>query len=204
MEEKRKITELLKEKSKLQKIIIALSIILIIVILIFILFAHRSAKATVKDVGKVVKNTDIIGAVDLVDPIGITAFVLSYDYEEEEIDFDKYDEKYQKIEEIYKKVKKELKKGKYTIKVTDTKKEADCKSITKVTCDIKIKYEKKEIEFKDIKVYTMKDGLKNRIVGISPESIYDLEDQIEDQYDEIEDIGEDLEDILKDIEDLVD
>jgi len=202
-EEKNELNQTLAINSKLVKIIVILSIALIAVILAFAIFVHRSAKETVKDVGKVVKNTDILGAVDLVDPIGIAAFVSCYDYEDDEIDLDDFEDNYKKLEESYKKIKKEIKKGKYTIKVTNTKKVADCKKVTKVTCDVKIKYKDNEIKLEGIKVYTMKKGFKNYIVGVDPKSIYELGDQIEDQYDELEEMGEDLQDIVEDVQDIM-
>lgn len=185
-------------------VIVVLAVILLIVILIFGIFVRRSAKTTVKDVAKVVDKVDILGAVDLVDPIGIAAFVSCYDYRDDKIDFEDFEENYEKIEKSYKKVKNEIKKGKYSIEVTDTEKEDDCKKITKVTCNIKIKYKDNEIKLKNMKIYTMKKGLKNYIVGIDPKSIEDIEDQLYDQEDSLEDIAEDLEDIIEDLEDLED
>lgn len=195
-------------KNGLIGVIVVLAIILLIVVIVFGIFVGRSAKSTVKDVAKVAKKADIVGAVDLVDPIGIVAFVSCYDYEDNKIDFENFEDNYEKIEKSYKKIKDEIKKGKYTIEVTDTEKVEDAKKITKVTCNIKIKYEKNEIKLKNIKVYTRKDGLKNYIIGIDPDSIEKAEDQLYDQEDELENIAEELEDKLEDafedMEDIMD
>lgn len=189
-------------KHKLIGIIVVLAIALVVVLIIFGIFVGRSAKSTVKDVAKVTKKADVIGAIDLVDPIGIAAFVSCYDYRNDEIDFENFEENYEKVEESYKKIKKEIKKGKYTIEITDTDKVEDAKKVTKVTCNVKIKYEDNEIKLKNIKVYTRKKGAKNYIIGIDPESIEKAEDQLYKQEDSLEGIAEDLEDIMQDIEDL--
>lgn len=189
-------------KHKLIGIIVVLAIALVVVLIIFGIFVGRSAKSTVKDVAKVTKKADVIGAIDLVDPIGIAAFVSCYDYRNDEIDFENFEENYEKVEESYKKIKKEIKKGKYTIEITDTDKVEDAKKVTKVTCNVKIKYEDNEIKLKNIKVYTRKKGAKNYIIGIDPESIEKAEDQLYKQEDSLEGIEEDLEDIMQDIEDL--
>lgn len=187
-------------------VIVVLTVALLVISIILGVFVRRSAKETVKDVAKVVNKVDVIGAVDLVDPTGVVAFVTCYDYEDGKIDFEKFEDNYEKIEKNYKKIKKEIKKGKYSIEVTDTEKVEDCKKITKVTCTIKVKYKNNEIKLKNMKVYTMKKGLKNYIIGIDPKSIEDIEDQLYDQEDELEDMAKDileeLEDIGEDIGDL--
>lgn len=189
-------------KNGLIGVIVVLAIILLIVVVVFSIFVGRSAKSTVKDVAKVVDKVDIIGAVDLVDPIGIAAFATCYDYRNDEIDFEDFEDNYEKIEESYKKIKKEIKKGKYTVEVTDTDKVEDAKKVTKVTCNVKIKYEGNEIKLKNIKVYTRKKGAKNYIIGVDPESIEKLEDQLYEQEEDLEGIVENIEDVLEDIEDL--
>lgn len=185
--------------TRLIGIIAVLTVALIVVIIVFCIFLQRSAKATVKDVAKVVKNADIIGAIDLVDPAGIAAFMTCYNYRSGEIDFEDFDENYEKIEKGLKKIKKEIKKGKYSIDVTSTKKVSDAKKITKVTCDIKVKYNDNEIKLKGIEIYTMKKGFKNYIIGINPESLEDAEEQLDEQDDSLYDIVDDLEDELEDI-----
>ena len=189
-------------KNGLIGVIVVLSAILLVVIIVFGIFVGRSAKSTVKDVAKVANKADILGAVDLIDPIGIAAFASCYDYRNDEIDFENFEDNYEKVEKSYNKIKKEIKKGKYTIEVTDTDKVEDAKKITKVTCNIKIKYKENEIKLKNIKIYTRKKGLKNYIIGIDPESMEKAEDQLYDQEDDLEGIAEDLEDIMEDIEDL--
>lgn len=185
--------------SRLIGIIAVLAIALIVVILIFCIFLQRSAKSTVKDVAKVVSKADLIGAIDLVDPAGIAAFTTCYNYRSGEVDFEDFDENYEKIEKSLNKLKKEIKKGKYSIDVTSTKKVSDSKKITKVTCDIKVKYKDNEIKLKGMEIYTMKKGFKNYIVGIDPESIDKAEEQLDRQEDELYDIVEELEDVFEDI-----
>lgn len=207
MEEKSEETNIDTNKFKsinhgLIGVIVVLSVALFVVLVVFGIFIRRSAKSTVKDVEKVVSKVDVLGAIDLVDPMGIAAFVSCYDYKNNEIDFENFEENYEKIEKSYKKIKNEIKKGKYSIEVTDTQKEEDCKKITKVTCNIKIKYKGNEIKLKNMKVYTMKKGFKNYIIGIDPESIESVEEQLEEQEDELENMAEDVEKILEDIEDL--
>lgn len=189
---------------KIKKIIISIVIALVIIILISRVFINRSAKTRVKDVAKVAEDLDIVGAINLIDAEGIAAFYSCYDYEKGEIDFDDFDENYEKIRSLSKKIKKELKKCKYSIKITNTKKMPESKRITRVTCDLEVKYKDNTIKLKGIKIYTMKKGIENYIVGIDPESLEKIEEQLEKQSDEIEDIGEELEEILEEIEDLAD
>ena len=188
--------------SRLIGIIAVLAVALIVVILIFCIFLQRSPKSTVKNVAKVVDNVDLAGAMDLIDPAGIVAFFSCYDYRNGEIDFDDFDENYEKIEKALKNLKKEIKRGKYSIDVTNTKKVSDSKKITKVTCNIKVEYEDNKIELKGIEIYTMKKGFKNYIVGIDPESLDEIEDQIYEQEDELEDIAKELYDVVEDLEDI--
>lgn len=201
----RKITDKIKSiDSKAKKYIIVAIVAVLIVVLISRIFINRSAKSRVKDVAQVAEDLNIVGAINLVDLEGIAAFYSCYDYEKGEIDFDDFDEKYENIKAIHKKLKKEFKKCKYSIKVTNTKKMSESKRITRVTCDLEMKYKDNTIKLKGIKIYTMKKGIENYIVGIDPESIEKIEDQLEKQSDELEDIGEELEEILEDIQDLVD
>ena len=190
--------------SKIKKYIIGIIVAILILVIISRIFINRSAKSRVKDVADVAENLDIVGAINLIDLEGIAAFYSCYDYEKGEIDLDDFDEKYENIKEINKKARKELKKCKYSIKVTSSKKMPESKKITRVTCDLEITYKENNIKLKGIKIYTMKKGIENYIIGIDPESIEKISEQLEKQSDEIEDIGEDLEEILEDIQDLVD
>ena len=58
-----------------------------------------------------------------------------------------------------------------SIKVTSSKKMPESKKITRVTCDLEITYKENNIKLKGIKIYTMKKGIENYIIGIDPESI---------------------------------
>lgn len=203
MEEKQEeLNENKNSNSRLIGIIAVLVIILLVLAIVFGVFLSRSAKSTVKDVAKVVKKADIIGAIDLIDPEGIAAFVTCYNYRSGEMDLEDFDENYEKIGKAVKKVKNEIKKGKYTIDVTETEKVSGSKKLTKVTCDIKVKYKNNEIKLKGIEIYTMKKGLKNYIVGIDSESINKAAYKLEDQEDELEGMVDDLEDIIDDLEDI--
>lgn len=189
--------------TNINKKLIAIIAVLAIIIVILLVFIGRSPKATVKDVAKAVGKVDPIGLVDLVDPVGVVAFVSCYDYSDGDFDFDDFEEKYEALEKNYKKVEKEIKKAKFSVNVTNTKKVSDCKKLTKVTCSVKVKYAGEEVELKGIEVYTMKKGLKNYIVGVDPESIEDLEDQVERQEDELYDMIKELQDKI-DLDDLED
>ena len=188
--------------SKIKKYIIVIIIAVIVLTIVSRIFINRSAKSRVKDVANVAEDLNIVGAINLVDLEGIIAFYSCYDYTKGEIDFDDFDENYENIKSIYKKLKKELKKCKYSINVTNTKKMPESKRITRVTCDLEIKYKDNTIKLKGIKIYTMKKGIENYIVGIDPKSIEKIGDQLEKQADELEDIGEELEEIFEEMQDL--
>lgn len=192
-------------RSRLIGIIAVLIIAILVLSILFGVFLSRSPKSTVKDVAKVVKNVDLIGAMDLIDIEGMSLFLtynnIMYAPGDAETNYEYFDDYYEVMDKAFNRLKKELKKGNYSIDVTETKKISDSKKLTRVTCDIKIKYKSNEIKLTNMKIYTMKKGLKNYIVGIDPESIEKAERQLEKQEDELEDIGKDLNDIVDDLED---
>jgi len=81
---------------------------------------------------------------------------------------------------------------------------SESKKITRVTCDLEVEYKENTIKLKGIKIYTMKKGIENYIVGIDPESIEKIGEQLYKQSDELEEIGEELEEIFEEVQDLID
>ena len=159
--------------SKLIGIIAILAVALIIVLIVFFVFVQRSSKATIKNVVKSAEKADAQQLMNQIDPIGIMAFLSCYT--SKGMDFEDFEDNYEKIVE-------EIKDGKYEVDITKTKKESDCKKLTKVTCDITAEIDGHKLKLEDIEFYTMKKGLKNYIVGINPESLEDVEDQLYDIF----------------------